>query len=126
MNLEHLRKKPFYLNDAKMAWVESQLESMTEDDKISQLFCLISYGSDEGYLENLIKTYKPGGVMCRPMPLEEVVESIRIMQKNSEIPLLISANLEKGGNGLISEGTSLGSQMQVAATDDVEMAAKLG
>jgi len=48
------------------------------------------------------------------------------MQSATKLPLLIAANLEKGGNGLIAEGTSLGSQMQVAATDDVDMARKLG
>ena len=68
----------------------------------------------------------PSGLMCRPMPAAEVVNTVRILQENSKIPMLISANLESGGNGIVQEGTMIGSQMQVAATDDDEMAYKLG
>lgn len=126
MDLNTLKKIPFSLSDEKIQWVSSTLAAMSEEEKIGQLFCLIAYDSNEYYLQDLIKTYKPGGVMCRPMPMEEAVKSIEVMQKNSHLPLLIAANLEKGGNGLVVEGTSLGSQMQVAATNDVDMARKLG
>ena len=43
-----------------------------------------------------------------------------------KIPMLISANLEKGGNGIVSEGTMLGSPTEIAATDDVKFAERLG
>jgi beta-N-acetylhexosaminidase len=121
----NLREKPYYLNDEEIAWVHNTLAEMSDEDKLGQLFCLITY-SDSQDLENLAKKYRPGGLMCRPMPAKEVINAVRILQENSKIPMLISANLEKGSNGIITEGTFIGSQMQVAATDDDEMAYKLG
>jgi beta-N-acetylhexosaminidase len=40
--------------------------------------------------------------------------------------MLISADLENGGNGIAHEGTIVGSPMQIAATNDDRMAYKLG
>jgi beta-N-acetylhexosaminidase len=40
--------------------------------------------------------------------------------------MLIAANLERGGNGIVAEGTSLGSPLAVAAANDDEMGTKLG
>ena len=121
-----LKAKPFYLSDEDIAWVKNTLSSMSLDEKVGQLFCLIGWGSNEEYLKNLTQKYKVGGLMCRPMPAAETLESVRILQESSKIPLLISANLESGGNGIAAEGTKIGSLMQVAATDDDEMASKLG
>ncbi len=121
-----LRAKPFYLSDEDIAWVNETLASLTEDEKIGQLFCLIGYSSDHDYLKDLAENYKAGGLMCRPMPMEETIKSVKTLQTYSRIPMLIAANLEKGGSGIVTEGTTVGSVMQVAATDDDEMAYKLG
>jgi beta-N-acetylhexosaminidase len=121
-----LRAKPFNLSDEEVSWVESTIAVMSEDEKIGQLFCLIGWGSDETYLKNLLDTIQPGGFMCRPMPAAETVATVSILQKHSKLPMLIAANLEKGGNGLVTDGTYFGAPMQVAATDDIGMAAKLG
>ena len=121
-----LKAKPFYLKDEDIKWVEDTLKGMSEDEKLAQLFCLIAYNSEQEYLLNLAKNVKPGGVMCRPMPAEEGKTTVETLQKNSKIPMLIAANLERGGNGVMQEGTSLGSPLAVGATDDEEMAAKLG
>lgn len=121
----NLREKPYYLNEEEIKWVEATLAGMSEEEKLGQLFCLITY-SDTQDLKELLTKYKPGGLMCRPMPARSVVNAVRTLQENSRIPMLISANLEKGSNGIVEEGTFLGSQMQVAATDDDNMAYKLG
>lgn len=123
--MSNLREKPFYLNDEEIRWVETTLAGMTQEEKLGQLFCLVAY-SDDADLKKLAEKYKPGGLMCRPMPVKDVMNAIGILQENSRIPMLISANLEKGGNGITEDGTFIGSQMQVAATDDDEMAYKLG
>ncbi len=121
-----LKAKPFYLADEDIAWVQSTLTGMTDEEKIGQLFCLIAYTSDEGYLKHLALNVKPGGLMCRAMPAQEVIGTVRVLQESSSIPMLISANFEKGGDGIAIEGTSLGSPMQVAATDNDETAYRLG
>lgn len=124
--MENLRQKPFYLSDEDIKWVENTLEGMTLEEKVGQLFCLVAYSDDKEYLKNLLDTVKPCGIMCRAMSLEQVVETNRFLQENSKLPMLISANLEKGGNGAILEGTSFGSPMEVGATKDYNMAYKLG
>jgi len=121
-----LKAKPFYLSDDDIKWVKDTLDGMSQEEKIAQLFCLIAYNSEQEYLLNLAQKVKPGGVMCRPMPAEEGRVTVEILQKNSKIPMLIAANLERGGNGVMQEGTSLGSPLAVAATNDNEMATKLG
>ena len=37
-----LRAKPFYLKDEQIKWVEETLASMSVEDKLGQLFCLLS------------------------------------------------------------------------------------
>ena len=124
--MDCLRQKPFNLNDDDIKWVSDTLSSMSEEDKVSQLFCLVAYVSDKDYLTNLAKNVKPGGLMLRPMPKDEGTEVVSILQKNSKIPMLLAANLERGGTGVVQEGTNFGSPLTVAATDDVEMAGRLG
>ena len=126
MNLSELKGKPFHLNDGQIEWVKNTLSGMSREEKIGQLFCLIAYESDEKYLNTLFEHFSPGAVMCRPMPLEEVVSTVQFLQERSKIPMLLAANLEKGGSGAILEGTNYASPMEVAATDDVEMAERLG
>lgn len=121
-----LKAKPFYLSDEDVAWVERTLADMTLEEKVGQLFCLVGYSDEEDYLQRLAKDYKVGGLMCRPMTADKVVKTVQTLQQNAKIPMLIAANLEKGGSGIATEGTTVGSVMQVAATDDDEMAYKLG
>ncbi len=121
-----LTKKPFDLSPEDVKWVENTLESMSVDEKIAQLFCLVAYSSEDGYLDYLSRVLKIGGIMCRVMPSDEVVKTVRHLQTASRIPMLIAANLEAGGNGVSTEGTRLGCEMAVAATSDPETARDLG
>ncbi len=121
-----LEKKPFHLNEKQVNWVKTTLDGMTKEEKIGQLFCLITYSSAEEALKPLATKYKVGGCMGRPMPLEEIHGAIKVLQENSKIPMLIAANFEAGGDGLISEGTNVGPNMQVAACGDSEFAGKMG
>lgn len=120
-----LKDNPFYLTDEDIAWVNETLAGMTEDEKVGQLFfpCLTNF--DEATIESCIK-YGPSGVMYRPGPAEEEIFATNYMKKKCKIPMLIAANLEKGGNGIAVEGTLIGSPMGLAACDDVEQAARLG
>jgi beta-N-acetylhexosaminidase len=121
-----LKTKPFYLNDDDIRWVETTLAEMSDDEKLGQLFCLIAYTSDPEQLKRLARDVKVGGIMCRVMPAREVIETVRILQENSKIPMLIAANIERGGDGIAQEGTCLGTPLQIAATGDDETAYRLG
>jgi beta-N-acetylhexosaminidase len=121
-----MQQKPFNLSAADLDWVQSTLASLSLEDKVGQLFCGISrLMTEEEYLDTL-KICKPGGIMYRPGSLEEAVRFSGVLHQHSQVPMLVAANLERGGNGIVFEGTQLGSPLEVAATGDVEMARKLG
>ena len=120
------RAKPFNLDDEDVAWVEKTFSEMTEDEKIQSLFfpCMRNY--DEASIDELLDTLHPCGVMYRPCSAEEAVNATNMFRKKCKIPMLIAANLEKGGNGIVNEGTLIGAPLQIAATDNVENARRLG
>jgi beta-N-acetylhexosaminidase len=123
---EKLRKAPFNLDEKGFNWVTSTLEEMTQDEKIGQLFCMIAFDVNEEMLTAFSEKLKVGGIMGRPLPTEDACKVASIVQSKSKIPMLIAANLESGGDGLAREGTNVGPNMQVAATGEVDMAAKQG
>ena len=120
------KAKPFYLSDEDIQWVESTYQSMTQEEKIGQLFCPIEFSTREEELKNLVEKKHIGGVLYREGRGEEIMESHRILQKYSKIPLLIASNLEMGGTGAAVEGTFYGREMLVAATGNEERAYQLG
>ena len=118
MNGVDLKSKPFYLSDEDIKWVEETLAGMDLETKVGQLFCLVAPTEDMETLDETLKVIKPGGFMYRAFPGATIQQNHRYLQEKSEIPLLLAANLERGGNGIASDGTHFGSPMQVAATDD--------
>ncbi|WP_314587295.1 glycoside hydrolase family 3 N-terminal domain-containing protein [Paenibacillus terrigena] len=120
-----LSKKPFNLKEQDIAWVRQTLEGLTLEEKVGQLFCPVGMG-DNDQLIQMVKALQPGGLMYRPGPAAEIRAAHEAMQKSSKIPMLLAANLENGGDGVAAEGTYFGKQLQVAATNDPEMAYKLG
>ena len=121
-----LKGNPFFLTDEDITWVEETLAGMTDEEKLGQLFCLVAFTDSEDFLKHNILGVHAGGMMCRPMPAADIVKMVTLLQENSKIPMLIAANLEKGGNGLVAEGTVFGSPMQSAATGDDKAAWRLG
>lgn len=121
-----LKKAPFNLDDKDIGWVNQTLASMTVEDKIGQLFCTIGLSDAKEDLAYLTKVIKVGGIMFRPTSGASLLETHRILQASSAIPLLIAANLEAGGHGAVLEGTKFGMPMGVAATDNPEMGYRLG
>jgi beta-N-acetylhexosaminidase len=122
----NLKAKPFYLKDEDIKWVEDTINNMTLEEKIGQLFCPVGSTENKEELKIFLDKVKPGGIMYRPNEGEKIQEIHRFLQLNSKVPLLVSANLEAGGNGIANDGTYFGKQMQIAATDDENMAYKLG
>ena len=121
-----LGSKPFYLDEDGIRWVVSTRLAMSEEEKLRQLFGLITYSDDEEYCRRIGSSVRPGGFMSRIMPAEECRRTVGLMNSFSKIPLLVAANLEQGGNGVAKEGTSFASEMAVAATGRTEYARRLG
>jgi beta-N-acetylhexosaminidase len=122
-----LKGKPFYLKDEDIRWVEKTLADMTVEEKVGQLFCLIQLEGNAWKEEaDRVLKYQPNGTQFRPLKAEIAWTLSRYYQDNSKIPMLIPANLERGGSGIAKEGTVYADNMQVAATGDPEMARRQG
>ena len=120
-----LKRKPFYLDDTAIEWVNNTLNGLTEDEKIGQLFFPIGFSTEKEYLNHL-RSLGIGGLFFRPGVAEEVQQTYEYMQRTSKVPLVTAANLEDGGNGSSIEGTAFGNQMAVAATNQTSDAYTLG
>ncbi len=121
-----LRANPFFLDDEGVRWVEETRAGMTDEEKMQQLFFPIGYSANEGYLQYELLNRRPGGVMFRSGKTEELFSAYTYLQEHTKIPMLLAANLEAGGDGIVEEGTAFGKQMQAAATGDPEQAYRLG
>ena len=122
----NLKANPFYLNDDQIKWVNNTLASMTEEEKVGQLFCPISMSSDENYLRYELLRFHVGGLLFKTSPSGEVRRALQFMQDHSQVPLLCCANLEFGSTGYLEDGTMFGQQLGIGATDDPEQAYRLG
>lgn len=122
----NLKANPFYLSDAQEKWVFDIFASMTEEEKVGQLFCPISFSSDENYLRYELLRFHVGGLLFKTSPSKEVRGALQFMQDNSRIPLLCAANLEFGSTGYLEDGTFFGQQLGIGATDDSKHAYRMG
>ena len=121
-----LRAKPYYLNDEDIAWVESTIAGMTDEEKVGQLFWQLTAGNSEEYLKELMEKYHLGGCRYNQMPGQMVLNQNRILQKYAKIPVFIACNPEQGGNGVCADGTFVSSQVKIGATGKTEYAQAMG
>ncbi|MDF7638724.1 glycoside hydrolase family 3 N-terminal domain-containing protein [Lactobacillus sp. ESL0791] len=121
-----LTKMPYNLTADQIKFVQQKIKQMSIEEKVGQLFFVIGQNEDNVDLKQFIVKYQPGGMMYRPDKAQKLQKEIAQAQKASKIPLFIAANLEAGGNGLITEGTWFGRPMQIAATGRSKNAYELG
>ncbi|SEA27084.1 beta-N-acetylhexosaminidase [Pseudobutyrivibrio sp. ACV-2] len=126
LDLAMLKKTPFNLNDKQVSWVTDTLESMSQEEKIGQIFCPICGETEPEKINQFVNTYNPGGVLYRPMESKVIKGCHKAFQDSSRIPMLLAANLESGGVGIASDGTYFSRPMGVAATGNKENAYRLG
>lgn len=121
-----LQEKPFLLDDGQLQWVKDTFEKMELRDKVGQIFCLCArYETD--WMDHVFRICEPGGIMYRRMPLKGAFQISEAMTLNHKIPMLLAADLERGGNCIVSDiGTQIGSPMAIAATQDADNAYKMG
>ena len=117
--LDILRKAPFSLDEGRIAWVRAQLDEMTPEEKVGQLFVLISMGRDPGELD-LLARLKPAGI-TRMMSADLAYETglIDTAQAQARVPLLVSADLE-GSRMSLAVGTEVPNPLALAAVGDMQ------
>jgi beta-N-acetylhexosaminidase len=121
-----LRSVPYNLDDEGVRWVEETIASMSDEEKVGQLFVNMGASRDPEYLRQVVTDYGFGAVRYNPGPAAEVHEQNRILQGASKIPLLIASNAEAGGNGACTDGTLVGFPIKLGATADPRWAYEMG
>ena len=122
----NLKIAPYNFSDKQIGKIEKMISSMTLEEKIGQLFFVVGRGFDEEYLSHVTKDLHVGGIMVRPLNKDTDRAIISYVQKHSNIPLFVAANLESGGAGCCSEGTNVATNMMIGATNDPSNAYELG
>lgn len=116
--------------DLKSQWVDSVFQSLNTSEKIGQLFMISasSYSSteDQEELTDLIRKYKPGGILLtRGGPFSHV-SLINKLQSRSDVPLLIGIHAEWGLGQTMDSVLVFQKAMQVAALQDDTLIYQLG
>ncbi len=122
----NLKAKPYNLSESDILWVKQTIEKMTDEEKVGQLFFQLTASQEEEYLKELMEKYHLGGCRYNGMSGEKVLAQNKILQKYAKIPVFIACNPEKGGDGVCSDGTTVGAGIKVGATGKPEYAEAMG
>lgn len=118
MDWNLLKESPFFLNDEQISWVRATQRSMSEKEKIGQLFCLTISEKNWDMIAKLTDEYHAGGFMCRAMQARDILEIHDFIHQRAKIPMLSAANYECGADGVAKDATDAGSCLQIGATGD--------
>ena len=122
----NLKAKPYNLSDEDISWVENTIASMSDEEKVGQLFWQLCLSDNEQYLDNLMSKYHIGGARYNGMPGIKVLNQNRAIQRSAKIPAFIACNPETGANGVCVDGTAVASQVKIGATGNTEYAKAMG
>ena len=119
--LAALALAPFSLDAEALAWVTRTRNSLSTEQKVRQIFNLACHGDDPKAIDNL-SALKVGGITrFGGTDLEASWRATRSLVERSEIPLLISGDIEGGAIG-IPFGTRITNQLGLAATGSPALA----
>ena len=122
----NMKENPFFLDEEAQEWVLDTWKKMSLEQKCGQVFCPMGLGNDPELLKHLTQDIGVGGLMYRADTTKNIQQTHRMLQEFSDIPLLLAANTEAGGDGLALEGTSFGKPLAVAATNNPENGYRMG
>jgi beta-N-acetylhexosaminidase len=127
-----LTAKPYDLTAEQIRWVEDTLSRLSLEEKVGQLFFnLFFLGADEysgNELSNaeILGKFHIGGARYQGGRSQQVQQLLNELQEASDIPLLVAANCDSGGNGACSDGTYIASGAQCEASRDETVAYNAG
>ena len=81
-----LRKKPYYLSEEQVQWVEDTINSMTIEEKIGQLFVNMVTDRSPEALKEVVDTYRPGAIRYQNAPADVLYDQNKTLQEASRIP----------------------------------------
>jgi beta-glucosidase-like glycosyl hydrolase/CubicO group peptidase (beta-lactamase class C family) len=119
--------------EAKSVWVDETIARLTLEEKIGQMIMpratgyFVNSESDEYQkMFRLVKDRKVGGFCFFQSDIYATAVTINMLQELSEIPLLISADFERGGPMRIRRMTPFSEAMALGAANRTDLAFKMG
>lgn len=124
MNASFHSQPPFNLDARAASWVQATYRGLSLQDRVAQLFNLLSRGNEPDELQRL-ERLRPGGI-TRYFGSDGAAERARIAaaQEAAAVPLLVSADLE-GSRMSLPFGTQLPNPLALAAIDDLNVTADI-
>ena len=124
MNASFVSRAPFHLDARAAAWVQATYRGLSTQDKVAQLFDLLSRGNEPDELLTL-ERLRPGGITRYFGPDAEAERArIAAAQETALVPLLVSADLE-GSRMSLPFGTQVPNPLALAAIDDLTVTAEI-
>ncbi|WP_062464390.1 glycoside hydrolase family 3 N-terminal domain-containing protein [Demequina soli] len=119
-----LSAAPYALAPDQQAWVRDRVAAMPLEAKVGQMFVAHAELDDDSVA--LVRRFQLAGVRPGSGTADEVAAFVDRLNAASDIPLLVGANLEFGGDGAAKDGTLIGAPLQCVATGDTATAEDLG
>jgi beta-N-acetylhexosaminidase len=117
----------------RMHWVDSVLATMSLEEKVAQMFMVGTYGhyfstqSDEyERLVRLVQERRVGGFILWQGDVYETAVRLNRLQRLSRVPLLVSADFERGLAMRVRRGTYFPDAMAIGATGRSHYAYEVG
>jgi len=118
MNIQSLSAAPFNLDAAAIQWVQKTVNGLSTEQRIRQVINEASMSDDLNAAQS-IGGYQLGGVTrFMGTDVQAAWQATRVLIEASEIPLLISGDIEGGGIGL-GCATPVPNPLGLAAADSV-------
>ncbi len=121
-----LESAPFNLKEEQIHWVDGILAKMTISEKIGQMLIIHGIQNSNNNLKNVVSKIQPGGVFLKYDKKDVLENTSSTINESSKTPPLICGSFQNGYNEIIARGVSFGSEMQIAATKNLEYAKKTG
>ncbi len=110
---------PFSLDPSDMGWVEDRFDQLSDLDKMRQLFNLIAGGPSDAAYDPVVANKAGGVTRFFTEGFEAEKSALDTAQAQSDIPLLVSADLE-GSMMSLPFGTEVPNPLALAAIDDLD------
>ena len=123
------QEKPVFLADSS-TWVDSIMSTLSEEERIGQLFMVAAYSnkseSHKNYIIRLIEDYKIGGLMfLQGGPLRQA-NLTNLYQSKTKTPLMIAIDAEWGVSMRLDSAIRFPWQMTLGAIQDTTLIYKMG
>lgn len=106
---------------------EQIASKLSVEEAVGQLLCYDIYDKDDpAEVEEIVKTIKPGGIFIAGMPAEKVKMYANMVNKYVSVPVIVSADVENGPAGGITNSGLLPYPMAWGASRDEQAVFEAG